>query len=157
MAVEVGERRPLSSAERAFLAVGSAVAVGLAIACAVVLWTQRRERFRYELTAARLDRISPDRKSVRRYLARRWRGLPSPSTPIPMGSDDDEGARDGWGRRFLFSAPGPVHKHGWDIWSVGPNGIDEQGGGDDILVGEDVAEVSSLLSITGPGLNARAR
>jgi hypothetical protein len=50
---------------------------------------------------------------------------------------------DGWNRALIFRFPGPVHRHGWDLYSVGPNGIDEQGGGDDILIGEDVAAVTS--------------
>jgi hypothetical protein len=50
---------------------------------------------------------------------------------------------DGWGRAIAYHCPGPVHKHGWDLYSFGPNGIDEQGVGDDILVGEDVADVTS--------------
>jgi hypothetical protein len=59
--------------------------------------------------------------------------------PMP----DKEYATDGWGHLLLFHCPGPVHKHGWDVWSCGPNGIDEQGGGDDILVGEDLAPVTT--------------
>jgi hypothetical protein len=51
--------------------------------------------------------------------------------------------RDAWGHPIRWASPGPVHRHGWDLWSVGPNGIDEQGEGDDILVGEDVADVGS--------------
>jgi hypothetical protein len=50
---------------------------------------------------------------------------------------------DGWEHPVLFRCPGPVHKHGWDVWSCGPNGIDEHGGGDDILVGEDVPDEGS--------------
>jgi hypothetical protein len=42
-----------------------------------------------------------------------------------------------------FRVPGSFHGRGWDAWSVGPNGIDEQGAGDDILIGEDVADVTS--------------
>jgi len=51
--------------------------------------------------------------------------------------------RDGWGNPIIYRCPGPVHRHGWDLYSFGPNGVDEQGGGDDILMGEDVAEVGS--------------
>lgn len=50
---------------------------------------------------------------------------------------------DAWGNRIRFRCPGVVHRRGWDLYSVGPDGIDEGGGGDDILVGEDVATVSS--------------
>jgi hypothetical protein len=50
---------------------------------------------------------------------------------------------DGWGQHLVFRSPGPAHRHGWDLYSVGPNGIDEQGLGDDLLVGEDLASVIS--------------
>ena len=50
---------------------------------------------------------------------------------------------DAWGNLIRYRCPGPVHKRGWDLWSVGPNGVDEQGQGDDILVGEDVASLST--------------
>lgn len=60
-----------------------------------------------------------------------WMGRP----PKPV--------RDAWGRALRLQSPGPVHRAGWDVWSVGPDGIDDHGGGDDILVGEDVAVVST--------------
>jgi hypothetical protein len=50
---------------------------------------------------------------------------------------------DGWGRGFKYRSPGPVHASGWDVYSAGENGIDESGGGDDLLAGETVAVVSS--------------
>jgi hypothetical protein len=50
---------------------------------------------------------------------------------------------DAWGHPIRYKHPGTVHKHGWDLYSVGPNGIDEQGGGDDILLGADVAPETS--------------
>jgi len=46
--------------------------------------------------------------------------------------------RDGWSNLIHYRCPGPVHKNGWDLISSGPNGIYEEGGGDDILVGDDV-------------------
>jgi hypothetical protein len=51
--------------------------------------------------------------------------------------------RDAWGNRILYREPGHIHTRGWDLYSVGPNGIDEFGWGDDILEGEDVADVMS--------------
>jgi hypothetical protein len=42
---------------------------------------------------------------------------------------------DGWGHPILFRSPGPIHADGWDAYSFGPNGIDEKGGGDDLIVG----------------------
>jgi hypothetical protein len=39
-------------------------------------------------------------------------------------------ARDGWGREFKYSVDGDTYK----LWSMGANGIDESGQGDDLLV-----------------------
>ncbi len=71
--------------------------------------------------------------------------------PVPrrlLCRDEEDGhdlgpMLDAWSHPLLYRCPGPVHKHGWDLWSVGPNGMDEKGQGDDILVGEDVADVTS--------------
>ncbi len=57
--------------------------------------------------------------------------------------DPQDLVADAWGNPVLYRFPGPVHRHGWDLWSVGPNGVDENGSGDDILIGEDVADVGS--------------
>jgi len=48
---------------------------------------------------------------------------------------------DAWGNRLVFRYPGPVHKQGWDFYSIGPNGIDELGRGDDIRVGADFQDL----------------
>ncbi|MBI3724079.1 type II secretion system protein GspG [bacterium] len=47
-------------------------------------------------------------------------------------------AVDAWGNPIYYRCPGPVHKHGFDLISCGPNGVHEEGQGDDILVGEDL-------------------
>ncbi|HLK16971.1 MAG TPA: type II secretion system protein GspG [Fimbriimonadaceae bacterium] len=52
-------------------------------------------------------------------------------------------ARDGWGHPYLYRSPGVLHKEGWDLISCGPNGIDEEGKGDDLIVGEDTPLVVS--------------
>lgn len=50
-----------------------------------------------------------------------WRGPYAKADPI-----------DPWGNPYRYRYPG-VHNIGsYDIWSVGPNGIDENGEGDDI-------------------------
>ncbi len=51
--------------------------------------------------------------------------------------------RDAWGTPIRFQHPGPVHTKGWDVWSCGPNLIDEQGHGDDLLVGDDISTETS--------------
>ena len=45
---------------------------------------------------------------------------------------------DAWGNPIYYRCPGPIHKDGWDLISCGPNGVFENGGGDDIVVGEDL-------------------
>lgn len=44
------------------------------------------------------------------------------------------GARDFWGRQFVMRAPSAGDDEFFDLYSVGRNGIDELGGGDDIGV-----------------------
>src|SRR5579871_3494387 len=46
--------------------------------------------------------------------------------------------RDVWDHPIYYRCPGPVHKDGFDFISCGPNGIYEEGQGDDIVVGEDL-------------------
>ena len=58
---------------------------------------------------------------------------------LPAGAK----AIDAWGHMLVYRCPGPIHAQGWDLYSVGPNGVDEHGEGDDILVGEDVASIMS--------------
>jgi hypothetical protein len=53
-------------------------------------------------------------------------------------------AKDSWGHVIQYRCPGPVHSHGWDFYSLGRNGEDELGQGDDIVVGEDIANIGSL-------------
>ena len=50
---------------------------------------------------------------------------------------------DGWGRGYVYRCPGPIHTRGWDLYSVGPDGRDEDGHGDDLLVGEDLPSGSA--------------
>ncbi len=65
-----------------------------------------------------------------------WTGQKALGVPIKPHTD-------GWGNPIRYRCPGPVHRNGWDLWSCGPNGKDDQGTFDDILVGEDTAPVSS--------------
>jgi hypothetical protein len=56
---------------------------------------------------------------------------------------NEKPVEDGWGNPLRYRCPGPVHRNGWDLWSCGPNGKDDQGTFDDILIGEDIAAVST--------------
>jgi hypothetical protein len=84
-------------------------------------WTgQTRVKVAY-LEALGFDKAAPD-------AFRRWPQVPRD---------------DAWGNPIRYRCPGPVHTKGWDLWSCGPNGKDDQGEFDDILVGEDLAPVGS--------------
>jgi hypothetical protein len=65
-----------------------------------------------------------------------------PSSEPERHDDDDpsvEGAvRDRWGQTIRLRIPGLDHFRGYDLWSCGPNREDEDGRGDDILIGEDL-------------------
>lgn len=41
---------------------------------------------------------------------------------------------DPWGRPFEYRSPGEIHEEGYDLWSIGPDGDDNDGkeGSDDI-------------------------
>lgn len=90
------------------------------------------------------------------HLADRARELAAKAALPPANGDEDstgallEGAQrefrddlDGWSNALRYARPGPIHPNGWDVWSAGPNGIDERGKGDDVLTGEDVAPIRS--------------
>ena len=44
--------------------------------------------------------------------------------------------RDSWGRELVFRCPSKRTEAIFDLYSVGPNGVDEGGGGDDITCGD---------------------
>jgi general secretion pathway protein G len=45
-----------------------------------------------------------------------------------------EELKDPWGQPFSFRSPGDIHEDGYDLWSRGPDGIDDGGkeGSDDV-------------------------
>ena len=45
-----------------------------------------------------------------------------------------EELKDPWGKPYEYRAPGEFHEEGYDLWSCGPDGIDDEGkeGSDDI-------------------------
>ncbi|MCL2640902.1 MAG: type II secretion system major pseudopilin GspG [Phycisphaerales bacterium] len=46
--------------------------------------------------------------------------------------DMDVAPRDGWDQPFMYICPGVKNPKSYDLWSIGANGIDENGEGDDI-------------------------
>jgi hypothetical protein len=158
--MEVGERRPLSTRARLLVGVGSVGALGLMGAILVPALLARAEASKRAETQSVLDGFA---RRLRAVDARDCWDTGRSFPPWSDGSGAEGGQRplidclhgfnfhsafepassDAWGRRIIYRSPGPVHRHGWDLYSVGPNGIDEQGRGDDILIGEDVAAISS--------------
>ena len=39
--------------------------------------------------------------------------------------------KDPWGKVYVYKSPG-THNNDYDLYSVGPNGVDDNGGGDDV-------------------------
>jgi hypothetical protein len=134
-----GEPRRLGACGKGLLAVAVLLSIGL-VTLVTRTWLSRRAS---ERTRVLLDQMRP-------HVAR---AIAAPDfTPHPPERADRvtlspfasvHSIHDGWGNRVIVRIPGSVHTHGWDLYSSGPNEIDEPGGRDDILVGEDVADVRS--------------
>ncbi len=98
--------------------------------------------------ALRAKRIEEERRqSIPQSVADNRKGLLSATE---HGEDEQVDAffagklaLDGWGHPIIYRCPGPVHRRGFDFYSCGPNGKDDQGTFDDIVVGVDVATVGS--------------
>jgi len=50
----------------------------------------------------------------------------------PLSDPEARTFRDGWGRELVYRLPPRQDGNVFDLYSVGPNGIDEGGEGDDI-------------------------
>ena len=148
------ERRPMSTRAKVVIMLAALCAVGLVGTSAFVALSAHESRRRIRVTRELLDEKA---QRARTFISRA--GFPDSTRWCTRtgGSVEYEESRvlmhvsggrpkppaDGWGRTLRLQCPGPVHRVGWDIWSVGPNGVDEHGKGDDILVGEDVVPVGS--------------
>ena len=40
---------------------------------------------------------------------------------------DNDVIRDPWGNPFEYRSPGEIHEDGYDLWSRGPDGLDDEG------------------------------
>ncbi len=40
---------------------------------------------------------------------------------------DNDVIRDPWGNPFEYRSPGEIHEEGYDLWSRGPDGLDDEG------------------------------
>jgi|SRR5579883_610164 len=154
VAVEVSERTPLSTRTKALLAIGALVSLALVVATASSLYARHMEAHRSKVTRDTLETARGFMRGVafnndviygqgvhfavvRDYPDGEIRCVAPPDAPA--WSMRDRAVCDSWGNPIRLESPGPVHRKGWDVWSCGPNGVDERGGGDDILIGEDMA------------------
>ena len=58
--------------------------------------------------------------------------------------------RDPWGRELVYTFPSPRPAVLFDLYSMGPNGKDEGGGGDDITCGQEANIARMRLLFKGP-------
>ncbi len=67
--------------------------------------------------------------------------------------------RDAWNHPIYYRCPGPIHTRGWDLISCGPNGIYEEGQGDDIVVGEDLPpeEFARIMSSSTAAVTSESK
>jgi hypothetical protein len=138
--------RPLSPRAKILLTTGSTIAVSFATASTIVATSMIRTHRQIIETRKLLDE---EAARIRVFVARihypAW--VTRAHGPVEYRADQvamhwsggvPPPPLDAWGFPLRLMAPGPIHKHGWDLWSVGPNGIDERGDGDDLVVGEDI-------------------
>lgn len=121
------------------LGCGIGVVVLILVGVVVYLRGKKLEAGRRDATIMALDLV---RTTVR--------ALAAPGSDGSLGDWTGQRAlgrsspiEDGWGNPIHYRCPGPVHRKGWDLWSCGPNGKDDLGTFDDVLVGEDVGAVGS--------------
>ncbi len=143
--------RLLSIKERAMITCGFVVVIALAGAVGAATWKRRIEQRDHTATVATLESMrwpsdvrivpapgQPDGPWVLLYAVE----CPPPTGIYFWGPLSDARPQDGfryvadaWGQPIRIRTPGQVHRC-WDMWSAGPNGIDEDGRGDDIIIGE---------------------
>jgi general secretion pathway protein G len=62
-------------------------------------------------------------------LVRKPTTPPEPRSYTPGGYLKEDGLVDPWGQTFQYRIPGTNNPHSFDLWSLGPDGVE---GGDDI-------------------------
>jgi general secretion pathway protein G len=62
-------------------------------------------------------------------LAQKTSSPPIPRAFTPGGYIKTDGLTDPWGQPFQYRIPGTNNPHSFDLWSIGPDGVE---GGDDI-------------------------
>ncbi|MCL2645878.1 MAG: type II secretion system major pseudopilin GspG [Phycisphaerales bacterium] len=105
---------------------------------AVPIYTGRSKKAKIDATKASISNIETAIDTFESEQGRFPESLDELVHP-PEAQDGSQPTRylkalptDGWGHPFFYKVPGNVNTDRYDIWSAGPNGIDENGSGDDI-------------------------
>jgi hypothetical protein len=149
----MSEPRKLSLGCEALVALLVAVTVGLAVGAVVAVRAKWIEDEKRRETCHTLAECADHRRS------RRVRGNAVAVSPVEFTYAESDGIRfysatprDAWGNPIRYVCPGPIHKNGFDLISAGPDGIFENGQGDDIVVGEDLpGGLAAISSGSGSG------
>jgi len=151
----VEEPRKLGLVGKVLVALMVVVTAGLVVGTVVAIRAKRVEEERCRETGATLSKVVSVFHDTEMEMGPSESRCPwlywdrsSFGDPILGFTSEEKGAiRDAWGNPIYYRYPGPIHKNGWDLISCGPNGVFEEGGGDDIVLGEDlpggIATVSS--------------
>ncbi len=151
------EPRKLGLLGKALVALMVVLTGGLGIGTGVAVRQQRMQR---DETKTRLSKLalglrlsdyprprSSSGTGQERLRAVRYSTFMTRPTAVLESFESGATALDAWGNPIYYRCPGPTHKNGWDLISCGPNGVFEEGGGDDIVVGEDLpGEITAIES-----------
>ena len=118
----MSERRPLSRRTKVIVFCGAALAVALVVGVGVVLG-QRRMAIR--ATEEKLREVERAFRDMRRREKELQEAVQAASGRTAW--------KDAWERPILM-AYSAADGGTWGFWSMGPNGEDERGRGDDILL-----------------------
>jgi len=157
------EPRKLGLVGKAIVGLMVVVTAGLVTGTVVVIRARRiEEESRFEETkrvwltehylydARKELREMDDIRPCSHYRWIGW-GIGSPGR-LSFTSAEDLALCDAWAQPIRFCCPGPIHKNGFDLISAGPNGVFEDGQGDDIVVGGDLpGGIATISSESGSG------
>jgi len=125
--------------------------LALLAAFAIPTLFQKARETEIKLTESQIGRNGPIAKALENYkfdmgaYPESDEGLSALFAPKSRSGDNDrykgpylegtyEELKDSWGHAFEYKAPGDFHPEGYDLWSRGPDGVDDGGraGSDDI-------------------------
>ena len=102
----------------------------------------------YRPTDPPLSLPTGDVRALYRWCEKRGRLYGGISHWLPFADEKEGTFRDYWGHELVYRFPSARPEAVFDLYSVGPNGIDESGKGDDITCGRaaDYAMYSDRIS-----------